>query len=41
MRRPVLAALTGAAIPDDLAADTAVDALIHALVPLANLGGRP
>ena len=31
----------GAAIPDDLATDTAVDALIHALVPLAHLGGRP
>ena len=31
----------GAAIPDDLAADTAVDALIHALVPPAYLGGRP
>jgi AcrR family transcriptional regulator len=31
----------GAAIPDDLAADTAVDALIHALVPPAHLGGRP
>jgi len=31
----------GAAIPEDLAADTAVDALIHALVPHAYLGGRP
>jgi len=31
----------GAAIPEDLAADTAVDALIHALVPHAFLGGRP
>jgi len=52
LRRPVLAALTwfarhrhrdpdGAAIPEDLAADTAVDALIHALVPHAYLGGRP
>ena len=31
----------GAAIPDDLAADTAVDALVHALVPHRVLGGRP
>jgi Bacterial regulatory proteins, tetR family len=31
----------GGSIPDDLAADTAVDALIHALVPPAKLGGRP
>jgi AcrR family transcriptional regulator len=31
----------GAAIPDDLAADTAVDALVHALVPHPVLGGRP
>jgi AcrR family transcriptional regulator len=31
----------GAAIPDSLAADTAVDALIHALVPPHFLGGRP
>jgi hypothetical protein len=31
----------GAAIPEDLAADTAVDALIHALVSHAHLGGRP
>jgi len=31
----------GAAIPEDLAADTAVDALIHAFVPHAHLGGRP
>ena len=31
----------GAAIPDPLAEDTAVDALIHALVPVKFLGGRP
>lgn len=31
----------GAAIPDSLAADTAVDALVHALVPPQFLGGRP
>ena len=31
----------GAAIPDSLAADTAVDALIHALVPPQFLGARP
>ena len=31
----------GAAIPDTLAADTATDALIHALVPAKFLGGRP
>jgi hypothetical protein len=31
----------GAAIPENLAADIAVDALIHALVPHAYLGGRP
>jgi AcrR family transcriptional regulator len=31
----------GAAIPDSLAADTAVDAMIHALVPPHFLGGRP
>jgi len=30
----------GAAIPDGLAEDTAVDALIHALVPVKFLGGR-
>jgi AcrR family transcriptional regulator len=30
----------GAAIPDGLAEDTAVDALIHALVPASSLGGR-
>ena len=30
----------GAAIPDGLAEDTAVDALIHALVPAKLLGGR-
>jgi AcrR family transcriptional regulator len=30
----------GAAIPDRLAEDTAVDALIHALVPASFLGGR-
>jgi len=36
-----VAKLTGAAIPDDQAAGTAVDALIHALVALAYLGGRP
>jgi len=30
----------GAAIPDGLAEDTAVDALIHALVPATFLGGR-
>ncbi len=29
-----------AAIPDDLAEDTAIDALIHALVPAKFLGGR-
>jgi len=40
-RRPALAALTGAALPGDLAADTAVDALIRAFVPLAYLGGPP
>jgi hypothetical protein len=31
----------GAAIPDELAADSAVDALMQALVPLAYLEGRP
>jgi len=31
----------GAAIPDSLAADTAVDAMIHALVPPHFLGERP
>jgi len=31
----------GAAIPDTLAAETATDALIHALVPAKFLGGRP
>lgn len=31
----------GAAIPDSLAADTAVDAMIHALVPPHYLGERP
>jgi AcrR family transcriptional regulator len=31
----------GAAIPDDLAEDTAIDALLHALVPATFLGGRP
>jgi AcrR family transcriptional regulator len=31
----------GAAIPDSLAADTAVDAMIHALVPAHYLGERP
>jgi AcrR family transcriptional regulator len=31
----------GAAIPDSLAADTAVDAMIHALVPSHFLGERP
>jgi AcrR family transcriptional regulator len=31
----------GAAIPDPLAENTAVDALIHALVPVKFLGGRP
>jgi AcrR family transcriptional regulator len=31
----------GAAIPDSLAADTAVDAMIHALVPAHFLGERP
>ena len=31
----------GAAIPDGLAEETAVDALIHALVPASFLGGRP
>ncbi|HJZ07430.1 MAG TPA: hypothetical protein VJ283_05070, partial [Trebonia sp.] len=31
----------GAAISADLAADTAVDALMHALVPPAYLEGRP
>ena len=31
----------GAAIPDNLAADTAVDAMIHALVPPHFLGERP
>lgn len=30
----------GAAIPDSVAADTAVDALVHALVPPKFLGGR-
>jgi AcrR family transcriptional regulator len=30
----------GAAIPDDIAEDTAIDALIHALVPVQFLGGR-
>ncbi len=30
----------GAAIPDELAEDTAIDALIHALVPVKFLGGR-
>jgi AcrR family transcriptional regulator len=31
----------GAAIPDNLAADTAVDAMVHALVPPHFLGERP
>jgi AcrR family transcriptional regulator len=31
----------GAAIPDSLAADTAVDAMVHALVPAHFLGERP
>jgi AefR-like transcriptional repressor, C-terminal domain len=31
----------GAAITDTLAADTVIDALIHALVPARFLGGRP
>lgn len=30
----------GAAIPDDLAEETAIDALVHALVPATFLGGR-
>jgi AcrR family transcriptional regulator len=30
----------GAAIPDDLAQETAIDALVHALVPAKFLGGR-
>jgi AcrR family transcriptional regulator len=30
----------GAAIPDDIAEETAIDALLHALVPVQFLGGR-